>query len=131
MTSLTELADEFETIPVKARYRPQLVRAIGELRAHAAGASAEAVPEADVGDQMAYRLTRPQARLLAVLKRHAGKCVRRLSLWDALYFDDPDPPEIKNIDVFICKLRQKLKTSPYRIETIRGAGYILKVERGP
>ena len=39
-----------------------------------------------------------------------------------------DEPELKIIDVFICKLRKKLKaaTDHHHIETVWGRGYVLR-----
>jgi two-component system cell cycle response regulator CtrA len=47
-------------------------------------------------------------------------------LMAALYSHRPeDPPEMKIVDVFICKLRKKLKPIGVEIETLWGQGYRL------
>lgn len=72
------------------------------------------------------------------LTPHEGKALGALmrremqskeSLWLALYGMRPDDgPEIKIIDVFICKMRKKLTRFGITIDTLWGQGYRLKPE---
>lgn len=49
-----------------------------------------------------------------------------------LYQMRPDKePEIKIIDVFVCKLRKKLEAIGVRIDTVWGKGYVLAVSTKP
>lgn len=71
-----------------------------------------------------YGLTTKQARIAEVLHARMNQGVSKEMIMNALYFDRPDSePEIKIVDVFICKIRQKLENSLYRIETLWGKGY--------
>lgn len=71
----------------------------------------------------AWRLTPKEAELTrALLSR--GRCTKEYLL-EAIYGTGEDPPVIKIIDVFICKLRAKLARQNIRIETVWGVGYEL------
>jgi two-component system cell cycle response regulator CtrA len=51
------------------------------------------------------------------------------AIMNALYFDRIDKePEIKIVDVFICKLRAKLSPHQLAIETVWGQGYCMPAE---
>ncbi|YBV98388.1 helix-turn-helix domain-containing protein [Phyllobacteriaceae bacterium JZ32] len=52
-------------------------------------------------------------------------------LMAALYWADDEEPLIKIIDVFICKLRKKLRPLDIKIETIWGRGYRLQIAATP
>lgn len=67
-------------------------------------------------------LTNKETLILLALYRRSG-LVAKECLWTALYDDDCDAPEIKIVDVFVCKLRAKLP--PDCIETVWGKGYVL------
>lgn len=71
-----------------------------------------------------YHLTGAETIIAELLHSKMGETVRRTSMMDAIYFSQPDDePEIKIIDIFICKIRKKLKDSPYRVITAFGCGY--------
>ncbi|MER9912667.1 winged helix-turn-helix domain-containing protein [Mesorhizobium sp. M0050] len=58
--------------------------------------------------------------------RSAGHRVRsQASLLTRLYQLKTDEPELKIIDVFVCKLRKKLKPLGVEIQTVWGQGYRL------
>ncbi len=91
-------------------------------------------------DRLSHRVTRAgreiplqprEFRLLEYLMRHAGQVVTRTMLlehvWD-YHFD----PQTNVIDVHVSRLRGKLdKGFPMPIiHTVRGAGYVLRVEEG-
>nr|WP_246713314.1 helix-turn-helix domain-containing protein [Rhizobium sp. BK112] len=70
-----------------------------------------------------YQLTAQEARVFAHLaSRDFGT---KQSIMMALYSDRAEEPEIKIVDVFVCKLRKKLSRFGVRIETIWGQGYRL------
>lgn len=67
---------------------------------------------------------------LRVFKRifqRPGEYVSKPAIFDALYFDRPDSPEIDGriVDVFVCKLRALLKGTRYSIpiNQSKGVGY--------
>jgi DNA-binding response OmpR family regulator len=64
-------------------------------------------------------------RVLELLyaRRRSGP-VSEDTMMTILYSDKPDdPPQETIIKVFMCKLRQKLKPTPFGIRTIWGQGY--------
>lgn len=67
------------------------------------------------------RLTGKEALLLGRLLR--GGVVTKNAAMDALYDASQDEPELKIIDVFICKLRGKLRPFGVAIDTRWGVGY--------
>ena len=86
--------------------------------------------EVAVGGQP-VELTGFEYRLLEYLMMHAGEVISKAQITDALY--DQDFERDSNvIEVFIGRLRKKLDptgdTKP--IETLRGRGYRLALERG-
>jgi hypothetical protein len=76
-----------------------------------------------VADLMAaFSLTSSEARLVRELLD--GKLKTRMALHNATYGADPNGgPEISVIDVFISKLRKKLKIKAVEIHTVMGEGY--------
>ena len=76
--------------------------------------------------QGALGLTASEAQLLAVLWRRSPGLVRKGTLWSALYADEIDGgPDLKIIDVFVCKLRAKAGELAGEIRTVWGQGYHL------
>jgi two-component system cell cycle response regulator CtrA len=71
-------------------------------------------------------LTGKEFRLLEVLALNAGRTVTKATLLDNMY-GGLDEPELKIIDVFVCKIRHKLRGHGLgpMIETIWGRGYTL------
>lgn len=74
---------------------------------------------------MAVKDSRPTTDDATVKRRLLrGDAVTKNGLMDAVYTTGiDDQPEIKIIDVFICKLRKKLKPFGIEIATIWGVGY--------
>jgi two-component system cell cycle response regulator CtrA len=73
-------------------------------------------------------LTGTEYKILAFLAQRQGSTLTKEMLLNHLY-SGMDEPEIKIIDVFICKLRKKLaEASGGRnyIETVWGRGYVLR-----
>lgn len=51
--------------------------------------------------------------------------------WMYQFASDGEEPEIKIIDVYICKARKKLTPIGVRIDTLWGKGYALAVDKKP
>ncbi|ANM12075.1 winged helix-turn-helix domain-containing protein [Rhizobium sp. N324] len=83
----------------------------------------EALMPASIPVPVEYQLTANEARVYAHLaSRDFGT---RQSIMTALYSDRLEEPEMKIVDVFVCKMRRKLKPFGVRIETVWGQGYRL------
>lgn len=74
--------------------------------------------------QAAFKLTGQETRMLMLLSD--GHMRSKSQLLDGLYWDRANEvPEIKIIDVFVCKVRKKIAGSGIDIETSWGLGYSL------
>lgn len=70
-------------------------------------------------------LTAKEAAIVAALVGRDG-CVSSEQLLHALYAMRPEePPQMKIIDVFVCKARRKLKPFGVAIKTHWGVGYYM------
>lgn len=72
-------------------------------------------------------LTRKEFELLTLLVLRVGTTVTKDMMLDHLYRGG-DKPELKVMDVFICKLRKKIKEACagwHPIETVWGRGYTI------
>src|SRR5256885_15583834 len=72
-------------------------------------------------------LTGKEYQMLELLSLRKGTTLTKEMFLDHLY-GGMDEPELKIIDVFICKLRKKLATASAGrnyIETVWGRGYVL------
>lgn len=67
-------------------------------------------------------MTGKEAALYRYLKARNGTVCSKQQILTAIYGVNDDMPEIKIVDVFICKVRRKLPSSE-EIETIWGQGY--------
>ena len=73
-------------------------------------------------------LTGTEYKILAFLAQRQGNTLTKEMLLNHLY-SGMDEPEIKIIDVFICKLRKKLAAASggrNYLETVWGRGYMLR-----
>jgi len=73
-------------------------------------------------------LTGKEYGILELLSRRKGTTLTKEMFLDHLY-GGMDEPEIKIIDVFVCKLRKKLAQATggsHYIETVWGRGYVLR-----
>ena len=70
-------------------------------------------------------LRHKEFQLLSLLMRNKGQVVRRADLFDHIWgFNHLS--EVRSLDVHICRLRQKIETTPSApsyIQTVRGVGY--------
>jgi len=79
-------------------------------------------------DQARVNLTGKEYQILELLSLRRGTTLTKEMFLNQLY-GGMDEPEIKIIDVFICKLRKKLATASFGknyIETVWGRGYTLR-----
>uniref|UniRef100_UPI00333BC414 helix-turn-helix domain-containing protein n=1 Tax=Mesorhizobium sp. M0050 TaxID=2956861 RepID=UPI00333BC414 len=72
-----------------------------------------------------WLLTSSEARLFAFLttRQIASKAAIMQAIYSAGADDEPEP---KIVDVFVCKIRKKLKPFGVQIETVWGQGYSLR-----
>jgi two-component system cell cycle response regulator CtrA len=73
-------------------------------------------------------LTRYEFQMLELLSLRKGTTITKQMFLNHLYCG-VDEPELKIIDVFICKLRKKLQAATggrHYIETVWGRGYVLR-----
>jgi two-component system cell cycle response regulator CtrA len=79
-------------------------------------------------DGKAVHLTGKEYKMLELLSLRKGTTLTKEMFLNHLY-GGMDEPELKIIDVFICKLRKKLSTATggeNYIETVWGRGYVLR-----
>lgn len=85
----------------------------------------EALAPSSVFIPVEYRLTGREACVFAHLV--SRDVATKESIMLALYSGRPDEePEIKIVDVFVCKMRKKLSAYGVNIRTIWGQGYSLE-----
>jgi len=79
-------------------------------------------------DGKPVHLTGKEYGILELLSLRKGTTLTKEMFLNHLY-GGMDEPELKIIDVFICKMRKKLATAtggPHYIETVWGRGYVLR-----
>jgi two-component system cell cycle response regulator CtrA len=79
-------------------------------------------------NNMRVHLTGKEYQMLELLSLRKGTTLTKEMFLNHLY-GGMDEPELKIIDVFICKLRKKLATASggnHYIETVWGRGYVLR-----
>jgi len=74
-----------------------------------------------------------EAQIFTLLLGRMNETVSKEYIHDTMYVNRADSPEIKIIDVYICKLRDKFRkyNLPYAISTDWGRGYYLSNEPSP
>lgn len=72
-------------------------------------------------------LSRKEATILSCLARRVGRVVARSFLFSNLYGSDEAPADPKIVDVFVCRIRKKLKelVGADCLVTVFGLGYML------
>jgi two-component system cell cycle response regulator CtrA len=86
-------------------------------------------------DQNPLHLTAKEYAILELLSLRKGTTLTKEMILNDLY-GGMDEPELKIIDVFVCKLRKKLAEATggeHYIETVWGRGYVVRdpVEAAP
>jgi DNA-binding response OmpR family regulator len=135
-------ADDYVTKPFSAREIVARVRAVLRRQTVSAEAKSEALMVGQlVVDEERHEvscqglrldLTTTEFKLLAILARSAGKVLTRMQLLDALQGVAYEAYE-RTIDTHVKNLRQKMESLKRGcgcgIETVRGIGYKLEIER--
>ena len=79
----------------------------------------------ETSDGRSIRVTPKSSAILVELARRPGETRTKQQIMDALYGDE-DEPEMKIVDVLVCKLRQKIIEATRGVDVIRtvwGRGY--------
>lgn len=98
-------------------------REIAQLRERVRQLEEEIAPSL-VSVPLEWRLTASEARVFAHLTTRT--VATKTSIMAALYSDRPDDdPELKIVDVYVCKIRRKVKPYGVKIATVWGQGYSL------
>jgi two-component system cell cycle response regulator CtrA len=79
------------------------------------------------------RLTPKETTVLELMMLRKGSVLTKSTFMNNLYSGTDDEPEIKIIDVFICKLRTKLERAGARgfVSTVWGRGYTIRDPKEP
>jgi two-component system cell cycle response regulator CtrA len=86
------------------------------------------MPRRSKSDGERVHLTGKEYQMLELLSLRKGTTLTKEMFLNHLY-GGMDEPELKIIDVFICKLRKKLQQATggnHYIETVWGRGYVLR-----
>jgi two-component system, cell cycle response regulator CtrA len=116
-----ELVARVHAIVRRARGHAESVIQTGRLRVNLDSRTAEV-------DGQPLHLTGKEYAILELLSLRKGTTLTKEMFLNHLY-GGMDEPEVKIIDVFICKLRKKLTTATSGanyIETVWGRGYVLR-----
>jgi two-component system cell cycle response regulator CtrA len=116
-----ELIARIQAIVRRSKGHAQSVIETGELRVNLDTKTVE------VNNQRVH-LTGKEYQMLELLSLRKGTTLTKEMFLNHLY-GGMDEPELKIIDVFICKLRKKLQTATggkHYIETVWGRGYVLR-----
>src|SRR5450755_493263 len=116
-----ELVARIHAIVRRSKGHAQSVIETGDLRVNLDAKSAE------IGGQRVH-LTTKEYQMLELLALRKGSTLTKEMFLNHLY-GGMDEPEVKIIDVFICKLRKKLSLAcggENYIETVWGRGYVLR-----
>lgn len=68
-------------------------------------------------------LTGLEAALFDLLHDAKGRVISKEALMAGLYWSSDRDPDIKILDVMVCKLRRKLKPLGVEIQTVHSRGY--------
>ena len=128
------LVKPFQMEELLARLRALVRRAAGWTQSHISCGpiTLNTTTQAVTVDGQAVELTAYEYKVLEYLMLHTGQVVSKTDLTDHLYEQDFDR-DSNVIEVFVGRLRRKLdpdnRYNP--IETLRGRGYRLTLERTP
>lgn len=128
-------ADDYLTKPF---HRAELIARLNAIIRRSRGHAASTIQVGDMTvnlddktvaiDGRAVRLTGKEYQMLELLALRSGSTLTKEMFLNHLY-GGRDEPELKIIDVFICKLRRKLADASQGkeyIETVWGRGYVLR-----
>src|SRR3981189_2970292 len=117
-------ADDYMTKPF---HKDELVARIHAIVRRSKGHAQSGIKTVEVGGQRVH-LTGKEYQMLELLSLRKGTTLTKEMFLNHLY-GGMDEPELKIIDVFICKLRKKLANASEGrnfIETVWGRGYVLR-----
>jgi two-component system cell cycle response regulator CtrA len=129
-------ADDFMTKPFHAgELVARLQALIRRSKGHAAPAIEIGLIKVNIANRSVWvgskrvHLTGKEYQIMEVLAVNKGRVMTKESVMDHLYAGR-DEPELKIVDVFVCKLRKKLRAlgAGEHLETEWGRGYILRDE---
>jgi two-component system cell cycle response regulator CtrA len=80
------------------------------------------------GGSFAY-LTKQEFEIFITLYDARGRVLSKEALLAAIAPDIDEEPEIKIVDVFVCKIRKKLNGLGLSLETVWGRGYRMSQRR--
>ena len=100
----------------------------GHEIAHDAGVVFDAEAGVITGNGRAAYLTRKQMEFMLLLRDRFPRVVSKESAMDAVYMGMADEPMIKIVDVYICKIRQRIAGIGIDIQTVWARGYRLRYE---
>jgi two-component system cell cycle response regulator CtrA len=121
-------ADDYMTKPF---HKDELVARIHAIVRRSKGHAQSIIITGEVGGQRVH-LTGKEYQMLELLSLRKGTTLTKEMFLNHLY-GGMDEPELKIIDVFICKLRKKLANAAggaNYIETVWGRGYVLREPDG-
>lgn len=72
-------------------------------------------------------LTGKETAVLQALVEAFPRVLSKEQIMDRIYLGPDEEPEIKIVDVFVCKLRKKIDPLGLRIDTVWGSGYAMAV----
>jgi two-component system cell cycle response regulator CtrA len=115
-----ELVARIHAVVRRSKGHAQSVIRTGEIAVDLEGKTVEA-------NGRRVHLTGKEYQMLELLSLRKGTTLTKEMFLNHLY-GGMDEPELKIIDVFICKLRKKLKAAAHEhhIETVWGRGYVLR-----
>jgi len=111
MTLRDELIDRLEAENEELRAR---VRALEEMT----GVTFDAPPQ--------FGFTRNECVIFGLLLKNT--MVLRTSMMNALYMHKQDEAEIKIVDVWVCKIRKKIRPYGIAVQVQWGQGYFMSAE---
>jgi two-component system cell cycle response regulator CtrA len=115
-----ELVARIHAVVRRSKGHAQSVIRTGEIAVNLDGKTVEV-------RGMRVHLTGKEYQMMELLSLRKGTTLTKEMFLNHLY-GGMDEPELKIIDVFICKLRKKLKAAAddHHIETVWGRGYVLR-----
>jgi two-component system cell cycle response regulator CtrA len=115
-----ELVARIHAVVRRSKGHAQSVIRTGEIAVNLDGKTVEV-------NGLRVHLTGKEYQMLELLSLRKGTTLTKEMFLNHLY-GGMDEPELKIIDVFICKLRKKLKAAArdHYIETVWGRGYVLR-----